>query len=119
MSNLSFNSINSLSNTGRLVWLFNGYVVFHFSWDKLECLIGVAIAVILIPTQEPLSAFLMTTFLSSARDLFAFHSRWDKLDYLAGLSTALIFLTTKEPLSAFLKTIFLSSTTDIIFFNSS
>ena len=30
-------------------------------------------------TQEPLSAFLMTTFLSSATDLTAFHSSWDKI----------------------------------------
>ena len=37
-------------------------------------------------TQEPLSAFLMTIFLSSARDLIAFHSSWDKLECLTGLS---------------------------------
>ena len=37
-------------------------------------------------TQELLSAFLMTLFLSSARDLIAFHSSRDKLECLTGLS---------------------------------
>ena len=49
-------------------------------------------------TQEPLSAFLMSIFLSSARDLMAFHSSWDKLECLTGLS-----ITVKSSSSTLLK----------------